>query len=111
VIPPRAGPSRECRHLFARGGCHFHERSRRSGPIEQINFGGAPDPRLARPAWVDAVPREPGLARPRRWREWAAEVGRRVRAWARAVVEQESVSSPWMASEAIAGGEPLWPAP
>jgi hypothetical protein len=38
-------------------------------------------------------------------------LGRMVGRWVRAVmIDQETVSAPWMASEAIAGGEsPLWP--
>lgn len=109
--PQRPGPSRECRHLFARGQCRFHERAqRRSGLPEQVNFGGGSNPFLVKPAWVDAAPRHrPIIPRRRRWLEalagWVAR-------WVRAVaIDQESFAAPWMASEAIAGGEPLWPSP
>lgn len=109
MIPPRPGPFRECRHLFARGHCRFHERARRGPSPEVVNFGGGSNPHLVRPAWVDAVPRRP--APPRRW-AWVEELGRLVGRWVRAAMaDQEPFSSPWMASEAIPGGEPLWPGP
>jgi hypothetical protein len=77
---------------------------------EQVNFGGGSNPFLVKPAWVDAAPRRrPMTPRRRRWLEalagWVAR-------WVRAVaIDQESFSAPWMASEAIAGGEQLWPSP
>lgn len=110
MIPPRPGPSRECRHLFARGQCRFHERAQRGEVPERVNFGGGSNPFLVRPAWVDAAPRHrPMTPRRRRWLEalagWVAK-------WIRAVaMEQEPFAAPWMASEAIAASEPLWPSP
>jgi hypothetical protein len=48
---------------------------------------------------------------PRR-RRWLEALAGWVARWIRAVaMEQEPFSAPWMASEAIAGGEPLWPSP
>jgi len=110
VIPQRPGPFRECRHLFARGRCRFHERAERGEVPERVNFGGGSNPHLVRPAWVDAVPRyRPVTPRRRRWLEalagWVAK-------WIRSVtMEQEPFAAPWMASEAIAGGESFWPSP
>jgi hypothetical protein len=115
VIPARAGPFRECRHLFARGGCRFHERARRSRELpEVVNFGGGTNPHLVRPAWVDAKPRAaPGS--PPRWRgfrEALEAAARAFGAWLRVASAEPGLASPWMASEAIAGTgaeHPDWP--
>jgi hypothetical protein len=77
-----------------------------------VNFGGGTNPHLVKPAWVDAVPRRPVSPPPPRWRAWVEELGRAVGRWVRAaLIDQERFSPPWMASEAIAGSEPLWPGP
>jgi hypothetical protein len=103
VSPPSRGPSRECRHLFARGQCRFHERAERRAVPERVNFGGGSNPLLVKPAWVELAPRHrPVTPRRRRWLEaLAGFVARSIRTL---VVEQETFGSPWMASEGIAGG-------
>ena len=112
MTPPHAGPFRECRHLFARHGCRFHERARRSRELpEVVNFGGGSNPHLVRPKWVDALPR--AARPPRRWRGWRevlAALALAVASWLRAAAAEPGLATPWMASEAIPG-EPLWPSP
>ncbi|HVE82263.1 MAG TPA: hypothetical protein VND93_05425 [Myxococcales bacterium] len=114
MTPPHPGPFRECRHLFARGQCRFHERARRSRELpEVVNFGGGTNPHLVRPAWVDAAPRT-ARPPPSPWSALRARLEaacRAIAAWLRAAAAEPGLASPWMASEAIAGGEPPWPGP
>ena len=111
MIPPRPGPFRECRHLFARHGCRFHERAHRSREVpEVVNFGGGSNPHLVRPKWVDAVPRaaQPAPRRRRGWRQALAALAGKLGAWVRAAAAEPGLATPWMASEAIPT-DPFWP--